>query len=263
MMKPLNSSQPTSDDTIGVLLRIEGTPEDVVVSLLSSGTCNVEGLRRHCANGQDTTAKELGLGNRNLLDGFPGKVREVFIKMGIISTPGTHIRFVGVSTVLTNPLLSHQFTFLLLSTLLPSTHHLPYYPSTTSGHGSSSNHLQQHSTALANPLTSYQLTLLLPSTFLLPSMHSIVYPVQQAAMAQAATTFSNTGVNPMRPNMQNPGGMGPLPMYEETKEGGSWSSPACCVPITSPSEGRSAHLCARSLSTQLVNTLEHMLATHN
>ena len=87
LMKPLNNSQPTSDDTIGVLLRIEGTPEDVVVSLFSSGTCNVEGLRRHCANGQDKTAKELGLGNRNLLDGFPGKVREVFIKMGIISTP--------------------------------------------------------------------------------------------------------------------------------------------------------------------------------
>ena len=149
LMKPLNNSQPTSDDTIGVLLRIEGAPEEVVLSLLSSGTCNVEGLRRHCANGQDKTTKELGLSNRSLLDGFPSKVREVFIKMGIISTP-----------------------------------------------------------------------------------------IQNAAMAQAVTQFSNTGVNPARPNMQNPGGMGPLPMYDETKEGGSWSSPACCVPISSPSEGR-------------------------
>ena len=29
--------------------------------------------------------------------------------------------------------------------------------------------------------------------------------VQNAAMAQAVTEFSNNGVNPARPNMQNPG----------------------------------------------------------
>ena len=166
MMKPLNNNAPISDDYIGVLLRIEGTPDQVVVPLLSSGNCNVDGLRRACANGQAKTALDLGLGNRTeLLDGFPGKVREVFIKLGIISTP-----------------------------------------------------------------------------------------VQQAAMAQAVTTFSNTpGANPVRPEMQNPGGMGPLPMYEEETKEGSWSSPACCVPITTPSAGISTH--------PILHTLIHHINT--
>lgn len=74
----LNSAAPISDDYIGVLLRIEGVPNLVVVNLLDSGTCNVDGLRRSCANGQIKTAQDLGFGNRTeLLDGFPAKVRFV------------------------------------------------------------------------------------------------------------------------------------------------------------------------------------------
>ena len=84
----LNNAAPISDDYIGVLLRIEGVPDVVVINLLQSGNCNVDGLRRACANGQAKTALDLGLGNRtDLLDGFPAKVRNVFVKLGIISTP--------------------------------------------------------------------------------------------------------------------------------------------------------------------------------
>ena len=84
----LNNAAPVSDDYIGALLRIEGVPDSVVIPLLQSSNCNVEGLRNACANGQQKTALDLGLGNRtDQLDGFPGKVREVFIKLGIISTP--------------------------------------------------------------------------------------------------------------------------------------------------------------------------------
>lgn len=62
-----------SDDYLGALLRVQGAPNDVIVSLLKSSSCNVEGLRSYTAMTQGKCAKKLAI-NADLLDGLPHKV---------------------------------------------------------------------------------------------------------------------------------------------------------------------------------------------
>ena len=64
-----------SDDYVGALLRVQGAPNDVVISLLKCNSCNVDGLRTHTAMSQVKCAKRLDI-NVDLLDGLPPKVRE-------------------------------------------------------------------------------------------------------------------------------------------------------------------------------------------
>ena len=61
------------DDYVGALLKQEGVPQNVIISLLKVSACNVEGLRRYISVSQRRAATKLDLPIEDL-DGFPRKV---------------------------------------------------------------------------------------------------------------------------------------------------------------------------------------------
>ena len=63
-----------NDDYLGALLRVQGVPNEVVVSLLKTNNCNIIGLRSVLGVSQGKCAKKIGI-NVDLLDGLPHKVR--------------------------------------------------------------------------------------------------------------------------------------------------------------------------------------------
>lgn len=69
----VNAKSKLNDDYLGALLRVQGVPNDVVISLLKTNNCNVIGLRSILNLSQGKCAKKLGI-NVDLLDGLPHKV---------------------------------------------------------------------------------------------------------------------------------------------------------------------------------------------
>jgi hypothetical protein len=74
-----------SDDFIGAMLLMEDCPNDVIISLHMSRSCNVIGLREHSRLSQVECAEKLNVGFGSL-DSFPRKVKNVFEKLKISSS---------------------------------------------------------------------------------------------------------------------------------------------------------------------------------
>jgi hypothetical protein len=73
-----NKANKLNDDYLGALLRVQGVPNEVVICLLKTNNCNVDGLRSVLNLSQGKCAKKLAI-NVDLLDGLPHKVTCLFI----------------------------------------------------------------------------------------------------------------------------------------------------------------------------------------
>ena len=82
----MSASKKPSDDFVGAMLREENVPNEVVTALLRLQLCNVDGLRRQCGSSQRRTATKLEV-DYELLDAFPGKVKQVLQKMNVTLQP--------------------------------------------------------------------------------------------------------------------------------------------------------------------------------
>ena len=75
-----------SDDYLGALLRVQGTPNEVIVSLLKNNSCNVDGLRTSISSTQGKCSRKLGI-NVDLLYGLPHKLDSIqFLVSGFYAT---------------------------------------------------------------------------------------------------------------------------------------------------------------------------------
>lgn len=73
----VNNKTKLNDDYLGALLRVQGVPNEVVVSLLKTNNCNIVGMRSVLNLSQGKCAKKLTI-NIDLLDGLPHKVTFLF-----------------------------------------------------------------------------------------------------------------------------------------------------------------------------------------